>query len=130
MSGFFLRAHKEDARLASRLQEQGTTGHTAIDWAVPFDEIAKRYPSVEEEMGVSGIQGGKLAPLAEHPITAQAEETARKLGLPIERTPRDDGPLAALAFKIAEDELGIPQLLDAADVTAADAAVTEVTAGL
>lgn len=88
MSGFFLRAQKEDARLGTRLQEQGTTGHTAIDWAVPFDDIATRYPGVEDEMGVSGIKGGKLGPLSEHPITAQAEETARKLGLPIERTPR------------------------------------------
>lgn len=88
MSGFFLRAQKEDARLGSRLKEQGTTGHTAIDWAVPFDDVAKYYPTVEDEMGVSGIAGGKLAPLAEHPMAKRAEETAGKLGLPISRTPR------------------------------------------
>lgn len=88
MSGFFLRAQPEDAKLASRLQAQGVSGHTAIDWAVPFDDIARHYPTVEDEMGVSGIAGGKLAPLAEHPITKAAESTAAKLGVPITRTPR------------------------------------------
>lgn len=86
MSGFFLRALPEDAKQGTRLAD--VKGHSAIDWAVPFDEIARYYPVVEEEMGVSGLPGGKLAPLVEHPITRQAEMAAERLGLPILRTPR------------------------------------------
>ncbi|OGQ25675.1 MAG: hypothetical protein A2138_22780 [Deltaproteobacteria bacterium RBG_16_71_12] len=115
MSGFFLRAQREDARLGSRLKEQGTTGHSAIDWAVPFDDIARHYPAVEDEMGVSGIAGGKLAALAEHPMAQRAEATAKKLGLPIERTPRailtqarPDDDRQACAYRLVCASYGCP----------------------
>lgn len=86
MSGFFLRASPEDAKQGTRLKD--VKAHTAIDWAVPYEEIARYYPVVENELGVSGVAGGKLAALAEHPITQSAERAAKKLGLPIMRTPR------------------------------------------
>ncbi|MBI1947102.1 MAG: GMC family oxidoreductase [Deltaproteobacteria bacterium] len=115
MSGFFLRARPEDTKLGSRLKEQGTTGHSAVDWAVPFDDIARYYPTVEDEMGVSGIAGGKLAPLAEHPMANRAEATAKKLGLPIERTPRailtaarPDDDRAACAYRLVCASYGCP----------------------
>lgn len=88
MSGFFLRAVPEDAKQGTRLKDEGVKGHSAIDWAVPFDDIAKYYPAVEEELGVSGIDGGKLPPLVEHELSKKADEVAKKLGLPIRRTPR------------------------------------------
>jgi choline dehydrogenase-like flavoprotein len=88
MSGFFLRARPEDAKLATRMKDEGVTGHTAIDWAVPFEDIAKYYPIVEEELGVSGVEGGKLAPLVEHELSKRADAAAKKLGIPIMRTPR------------------------------------------
>ncbi len=86
MSGFFLRAHPDDAKQGTRLK--GEQAHTAIDWAVPFDDVEKYYKVAEDEMGVSGVPGSKLAPLGEHPITKQAEAAAKKLGVPIIRTPR------------------------------------------
>ncbi|HEY4222740.1 MAG TPA: hypothetical protein VGO62_15395, partial [Myxococcota bacterium] len=86
MSGFFLRALPDDAKQGTRFKD--IASHTAIDWAVPYEELAKYYPIVEDEMGVSGVAGGKLAPLAEHPITKNAEAAAKKLGVNIMRTPR------------------------------------------
>jgi choline dehydrogenase-like flavoprotein len=86
MSGFFLRALPEDAMQGTRLQD--VKGHTAIDWAVPYADLAAYYPIVEDEMGVSGMEGGKLGPLMEHPIVRQAEVAAKKLGLKLSRTPR------------------------------------------
>ena len=86
MSGFFLRALPEDAKQGTRLKD--VKAHTAIDWAVPFEDIARYYPVVEDEIGVSGVEGGKLAALGEHPMTKKAEAAAKKLGINIMRTPR------------------------------------------
>jgi choline dehydrogenase-like flavoprotein len=86
MSGFFLRALPEDAKQGTRLKDE--KAHTAIDWAVPFDDIAKYFPIVEDEMGVSGVDGGKLPGLAEHELAKKADSVVKKMGLPIMRTPR------------------------------------------
>ena len=113
MSGFFLRALPEDAKQGTRLKD--VRAHTAIDWAVPFEDIAKYYPIVEDEMGVSGVVGGKLAPLGEHPITKSAEAATKKLGLPIMRTPRailtenrPDEDRLACAYRLTCASYGCP----------------------
>ena len=115
MSGFFLRARREDTKLGTRLGEQGVADHSAIDWAVPYDDIAKYYATVESDVGVSGVAGGKLAPLGEHPIATRAEATAKKLGLPIERTPRailtearPDEDRQACAYRLVCASYGCP----------------------
>jgi len=86
MGAYLLRAHPDDARQASRLGSPA--GHTALDWAVPFDDVARFYPTAEEELGVSGAPGGKMPPLAAHSLSTKVDAAAKKLGLPSIPTPR------------------------------------------
>jgi choline dehydrogenase-like flavoprotein len=113
MSGFFLRALPEDAKQGTRFKD--VQAHTAIDWAVPYEDIAKYYPIAEDEMGVSGVAGGKLSPTVEHPIIKRAEAAAKKLGINIMRTPRailtearPDEDRLSCAYRLACASYGCP----------------------
>jgi choline dehydrogenase-like flavoprotein len=87
MGGYFLRADPADAKQKTRLAAEG--GHSAIDWAVPFEEIEKLYPVVEKETGVSGAPAPlKTPPLPDHPIAAKVEKAARARQLDVIPTPR------------------------------------------
>jgi choline dehydrogenase-like flavoprotein len=88
MSGFFPRAHAEDARQATRLDAAGERAHEALDWAVPFSELAPFYDAAERELGVSGAKGSGLPPLAVHPIAQVVDAAAAALKLPTMPTPR------------------------------------------
>lgn len=114
MSGFFLRALPADAKQGTRLQD--VKGHTAIDWAVPYEEIAAYYPIVEDELGVSGAQGGKLPALHEHAMSARADAVGKRLGIPIMRTPRailteprPDEDRQACAYRLTCASYGCPK---------------------
>lgn len=85
MGGYLLRADAADAKQGARLSSE--KGHTALDWAVPFDDIARFYPVAEKELGVSGAPGGAPA-LADHPLAKKVEAAASALGLPCTKTPR------------------------------------------
>lgn len=84
MGGYFLRAPADDFAIGARTKAE--IGHTAIDWAVPYDEIAKRYPVAEADLGVSGV--GALPALNAHPLAAQVDAACGKLGFSSTPTPR------------------------------------------
>ncbi len=89
MGGYFLRARPDDAMQGTRLKAE--VGHSAIDWAVPFKDVAKHYAIAETELGVSGApaaQGGGTAPLNAHPLAVQVDAAARSLGFTSQPTPR------------------------------------------
>lgn len=86
MGGYFLRAHEDDTKLASRTK--GVAGSSAIDWAAPFAEIEKEYAEAERILGVSGVEATKMAPVIAHPFSAAIDSAAKKNGLPSVPTPR------------------------------------------
>ena len=90
MGAYFLRAHEDDAKQATRCGADG--GHTALDWAVPFADVARFYPLVEKELGVSGAPGWEansgMPPLAAHALAAKVDAAAEKLGMTSLPTPR------------------------------------------
>jgi choline dehydrogenase-like flavoprotein len=88
MSGYFLPWVVADAKQKSRLDAQREASHSAIDWAVPFADIARYYPIVAQEVGVAGAEGSTLSPLAEHPVAQRCDDVAKRLGIPVQRTPR------------------------------------------
>lgn len=86
MGGYMLRAHDDDARQGSRAK--GLEGQSALDWPIPFAELARYYPIAERELGVSGAPGGALPPLADHSLSALVDEAAKARGLSSIKTPR------------------------------------------
>lgn len=88
MSGYFPRAHPEDARQATRLNAAGERAHDALDWAIPFSDLTRFYDAAERELGVSGAKGSGLPPLAVHPLATSVDVAAASLKLPTTPTPR------------------------------------------
>ncbi len=88
MGAYLLRAHPDDARQASRVNAQGERAHSALDWAVPFDDIARFYDDAERELGVAGARSSGLPPLVAHPLSARVDRAAGTLGLGSVPTPR------------------------------------------
>jgi choline dehydrogenase-like flavoprotein len=86
MGGYMMRADPADAKQATRLK--GEEGHSALDWVVPYDELARFYPQAEKELGVSGGRRDLMRPLVEHPLSKKVEAAAKAAGLPVEPTPR------------------------------------------
>jgi choline dehydrogenase-like flavoprotein len=115
MSGFFLPFHEEDSKQKTRLDAQGEKAHSALDWAVPYEEIARYYPTVVSEMGVTGLEDSKMAALGEHPVAQRCDEVGKKLGVPVRRTPRaivsenrPDEDRTACAYRLACASYGCP----------------------
>ncbi len=100
MGAYLLRAHPDDAMQATRFAAAGEKAHSAIDWAVPFADIAAFYDRAEAELGVSGT--GTLPFLSAHALSQHVDEAAKKMGLPSVPTPR--GILSAA--RPEEDRLG------------------------
>jgi choline dehydrogenase-like flavoprotein len=89
MGAYLLRAHADDARQATRVATQGDDrGHSALDWAVPFADVARFYDVAERDLGVSGAKGSGLPPLAEHSLAARVDAAAHKIGVTSTPTPR------------------------------------------
>lgn len=86
MGGYMLRAHEDDARQGTRLA--GLEAQSAVDWPLPFDDVARLYPVVEREIGVSGAPDGAMPPLSDHPLGARVDEVAKQSGLSCIKTPR------------------------------------------
>jgi len=87
MGAYMMRADPMDATLATRLGKD--SGSTAIDWAVPFADVAAHYADAERALGVSGSdEKGAPPPLASHSISALVDDAARAIGLPVRATPR------------------------------------------
>jgi choline dehydrogenase-like flavoprotein len=89
MGAYLLRAHPDDARQGTRVAREGLDrGHSALDWAVPFEDIARFYDVAEVDLGVSGAPGSGLLPLQVHPVAARVDAAARTLGMSTMATPR------------------------------------------
>jgi choline dehydrogenase-like flavoprotein len=89
MGAYLLRGHPDDAKQATRIATQGEDrGHSALDWAVPFGDVARFYDVAERDLGVSGAAGSGLPPLAEHALAARVDGAAKKLGVSSTPTPR------------------------------------------
>jgi choline dehydrogenase-like flavoprotein len=89
MGAYLLRAHPDDARQATRLRRfPDDRGHSALDWAVPFDEVARFYDVAERDLGVSGARGSGLPFVAEHPLARTVDAAAKKLAMDAQPTPR------------------------------------------
>ena len=88
MGGYFMRADPADARQKTRLKNDPS--HTALDWVVPYDDIARFYDVAERDCGVSGVAATKdeMAPLLSHSISALVDEAGAALGLSVTPTPR------------------------------------------
>ncbi len=87
MGGYMLRAHDDDARQAARVQ--GVEGQSALDWPIPFRELARHYEAAERELGVSGAPyEGAMPPLADHPLGLRVDEAAKANGMSCRKTPR------------------------------------------
>jgi choline dehydrogenase-like flavoprotein len=86
MGAYLLRADPADAKQRTRF---GTSGNSAIDWAVPFEDVAKHYAIAEQEIGVSGAPSeGAPAALNAHSASVLVDQAAKELGLPSMPTPR------------------------------------------
>jgi choline dehydrogenase-like flavoprotein len=89
MGAYLLRAHPDDAKQATRVAAQGEDrGHAALDWAVPFADVARFYDVAERDLGVSGGKGSGLPPLAAHALSARVDAAAQRLGMSSTPTPR------------------------------------------
>jgi choline dehydrogenase-like flavoprotein len=89
MGAYLLRAHPDDARQATRVQAGALDrGHSALDWAVPFDDVARYYDVAERDLGVSGGRGSGLPFLAEHALARRVDVAAKTLGMTAQPTPR------------------------------------------
>lgn len=88
MGAYLLRASPADARQHSRLGSAGDRAHSALDWAVPFDDVARFYDVAEQELGVSGGPGAGLPFLSSHSLGAVVDRACAQLKLPVGQTPR------------------------------------------
>lgn len=88
MGAYLLRGHADDARQKTRFDAAGDVAHTALNWVVPFDDVAKHYGEAERELGVSGGPDSGVPPLVAHPLSARVDDAAKQLGLSSVPTPR------------------------------------------
>lgn len=88
MGAYLLRASPDDARQKTRLDAAGDGAHDALDWAVPFADVARFYDVAERDLGVSGASGSGLPPLAAHPLADVVDRACTSLTLPTTPTPR------------------------------------------
>jgi choline dehydrogenase-like flavoprotein len=87
MGAYLMRADPMDAFQATRLGKD--SGSSALDWAVPFVDVAAHYAAAERALGVSGgPEKDALPPLASHTLSQKVDDAARALGLPVQATPR------------------------------------------
>ncbi|HEY4222945.1 MAG TPA: GMC family oxidoreductase [Myxococcota bacterium] len=91
MAAYLLRADEADARQGTRLAHEA--GSQALDWAVPFADVARYYDEIERALGVSQA-------LKTHALAHKLDRAATALGIPTMPTPRgiltspQDGRLA------------------------------------
>lgn len=88
MGAYLLRGHADDARQRTRFDAAGDTAHSALDWAVPFAEIAAHYDDAELVLGVSGSAGAGTPPLNAHGLSTRVDSAAKQLGMSSIPTPR------------------------------------------
>lgn len=88
MGAYLLRAHADDAKQATRLKQAGDVDHTALDWSVPFDDVAAWYADAEKMLGISGAPASGVPPLLAHPLSTKVDAAAKQLGLSSTPTPR------------------------------------------
>ena len=88
MGAYLLRAHPDDARQQSRLDAAGDRAHEALDWAVPFADVASFYDVAERDLGVSGAPASDVPALLAHPLSAVVDRAAATLPVPSVPTPR------------------------------------------
>jgi choline dehydrogenase-like flavoprotein len=88
MGAYLLRAHPDDARQKTRVDAAGDRAHEALDWAVPFSDIAGFYDVAEQDLGVSGAPGSGVPALAAHPLAAVVDRAAATLPVSSVPTPR------------------------------------------
>jgi choline dehydrogenase-like flavoprotein len=86
MGAYLLRANAADAMQGTRLSAAGERAHSAIDWAVPFADVAAFYDRAEAELGVSGT--GDMPFLSAHALASVVDDAAKRVGLPSVPTPR------------------------------------------
>jgi choline dehydrogenase-like flavoprotein len=87
MGAYLMRADPKDALQATRLGKD--SGSSALDWAVPFADVAAHYAAAERALGVSGgPEKDALPPLASHSFSQKVDDAARALGLSVQATPR------------------------------------------
>ena len=86
MAGYLLRADATDAMQGTRCAHE--PGSQALDWAVPFDDVARRYAEVERTLGVNGAPGSLDPPLVCHALADKLDRAARQLGIHSMPTPR------------------------------------------
>lgn len=88
MGAYLLRANAADAAQQTRLAAAKDSAHSALDWAVPFADVARFYDVAEQELGVSGAPGSGLPFLSPHSLSSVVDTACATLSLPVAQTPR------------------------------------------